>query len=238
MAVRLILVLMLVSVAAGCGGGGGGGDGDGGGGSGDDREAPSKPAIVAVFSADTDKLSITWLPSVDNNTHSDDLAYAIHASKTQNFVPDGTSLQQEITGNTSVNLAGLEAATTYYLAIIAKDESGNASAASDQGSGTTATVPMALKGQATQTAAGLNLAEPTISADGITYTYLKSADTQLPEVGAILFGIDSDGSGYMRKVVTVTDPGGQVIVTTEDASLDEIIDQGLFLYFQVQLSPN
>lgn len=212
-------------ILAGCSGGGS--DSNGAVDADDpDREAPRPPQILSVNSFSPERIQLTWLPATDNSSNADDLVYAVHASATENFSPSSANLQRQITGETTTDLDGLQTATTYFIKIIAIDEAGNRSAASDQASRSTAAKPMRLKSQPFSSAESLNLPAPSVDADGTTYRYANSGNSQLPAVDSLLFGLDATGGGYLRRILTVTENGAEIIVTTGDASLSEIIDEG------------
>ncbi|RDH82940.1 MAG: hypothetical protein DIZ80_11790 [endosymbiont of Galathealinum brachiosum] len=194
-----------------------------------DATKPASPKISFLLSSDATSISVSWLPSTDDKSATDDITYKIYASTTPSFTPDAATLKAEVVAKTTTQVKGLTAATQYYITVQAVDLAGNVSDVTSYGEVTTAATPMVLSKQLMQTAESLNLTAPTISADGVTYIFTKTATSTLPTVGAILIdaNIGAD-TGYLRKVVSVVEAMDEIIVTTEAASLDEIIEKGEF----------
>jgi len=69
--------------------------------------------------------------------------------------------------------------------------------------------------------AGLGIPQLT----GDEYVFEKSADTEIPTVGSLLVGEDQEG-GYLRKAVSVTDTGDEIVIETEQGTLSEAVTTG------------
>ena len=78
------------------------------------------------------------------------------------------------------------------------------------------------EGETVELAEDLGLGEPGV--DGTTYTYTPGIGATLPTVGAILVG-PLGHSGYLRRVESVAEVSGQVVVETSDASLSDALSQ-------------
>jgi hypothetical protein len=68
-----------------------------------------------------------------------------------------------------------------------------------------------------------------VSEDGTTFTFAQpTAELSALDVGDVMVGDVSEAvpHGFLRKVTQVTNNSGQVIVTTEPATLEEAIEQG------------
>ncbi|MDP2904057.1 MAG: fibronectin type III domain-containing protein, partial [Methylovulum sp.] len=89
--------------------------------------SPKVIQLVEVSSIEKTTLTISWLPTSDDNTAHEDLVYRVYLSKKADFLPDKASLTQEKAGAMSANLTGLTPATTYYVVVTATDEDGNVS---------------------------------------------------------------------------------------------------------------
>lgn len=96
-----------------------------GGGGDDDKQAPTAPADLRSTGVTASSVSLTWTASTDNVGVT---AYDIY---------QGDTVATTVTG-TSGTVGGLSASTAYTFTVRARDAAGNASAASNQISATTA----------------------------------------------------------------------------------------------------
>lgn len=79
-----------------------------------------------------------------------------------------------------------------------------------------------------------------VSEDGIVFTYSQTTpELDALEVGDVMVADVSAAApyGFLRRVLNVTRSGGQVVVTTGDATLEDAIEQGSF-QLSVQLTPD
>jgi hypothetical protein len=147
----------------------------------------------------------------------------------------------------SMTVAGLMPSRAYYFAIKTQDEVPNTSGISNSpragtGSLPNATfLPLAVSGATSVTPVIPDTTEvlppettqylSSISGDGAVYTFTQSTpELAALEPGDIMVG-DATGSapyGFLRKITSVTPDGGQVVVDTEGATLQEAIETGSF----------
>lgn len=201
------------------------------------------PEIVQLIPTDTDSISVAWLPPsipsdselADSGITSDsEFVYQVHAGAADNFTPSATTLKKEVSGELQAEISGLSAGTTYYLLVVAKAQSGETIPGKTCWSVKTLDAPVELNPDVpliNSEDAGLGTAE--ISGD--QYTFEKSGDEEIPATGSLLV-VDSatgspddsgDGSGgYLRKVESVTDSGGQIVVQTSQGVLSEAVTSG------------
>lgn len=70
-----------------------------------------------------------------------------------------------------------------------------------------------------------------VSDNGVTFTFSQlTSELADLDIGDVMVGDVSAAApyGFLRKVVSVTTPGGQVVVTTTDATLEDAVEQGAF----------
>lgn len=70
-----------------------------------------------------------------------------------------------------------------------------------------------------------------VSDDGVTFTFSQlTSELADLDIGDVMVGDVSAAApyGFLRKVVSVTTSGGQVVVTTTDATLEDAVEQGAF----------
>lgn len=78
-----------------------------------------------------------------------------------------------------------------------------------------------------------------VSNDGITFSFSQlTPELAALDIGDVMIGVVSTAApyGFLRKVGSVTTTGGQVVVTTTDATLEDAIQQGS-IQFSKQLTP-
>lgn len=83
---------------------------------------------VELDSATTSMLTVTWPAATDDQTVSSAIVYTVYtgtAAFTEDTLP--TTGGTAVTGETVMSIADLEAGTAYYIAVVAKDPSGNTS---------------------------------------------------------------------------------------------------------------
>lgn len=198
-------------------------DDDSGGTSVADTTSPTFKGIAAVVSTDREKASVSWMPAEDNVTSATDIAYDVHYSTTTGFTASDNNKFKTFTNATSCTVTGLQADTTYYIVVKAKDEAGNTTT-SEERTVKTSDVAVAYTGTTFNTAESLNLPAPSISGD--TYTFTKTIGSTAPEVGSVLVGEDSEGKLYLRIVDSVSETSDSIIVVTSAGSLSDVIDTG------------
>ncbi len=218
----IILVAGLMAII-GSGGGDGGDseDGGGGGGGATDTTTPTFDGIAALVSTDRNQASVSWMPAEDDVTSAEDIAYDVHYATTTGFTASESNKFNTFTNVTSCTVTGLQADTTYYILVAAKDEAGNTTSSSER-SVKTSDVAVAYTGTPYSTAESLNLPVPSISDN--TYTFTKSTGSTAPEIGSVLVGEDSDGKIFLRRVDSVTESSDSIVVGTSVGALSDIID--------------
>ena len=194
------------------------------GGIGGNEMSPSFPGIMLMASPKPDSLSLSWLSATDDSTSPEDMVYKIYVSQEDYFQPNADNLYTKIKGKTQFEIIGLKKKTTYYVLIIAADESGFQSPERDYMSGTTLSTPIEYNPNNNfELSEDLKLGVPKI--ENSNYIFIKTSNSQLPTVGNILIG-ESDDGGYLRRVDAVSATDTQIIVNTSDAYISDIISNG------------
>lgn len=99
---------------------------------------PDTPTVTAALLG----LQVSWDGLLAGAAPlSDFLLMQVHVSTSSGFTPSSGTLYTVMTVAGNVNVAGLTAGTTYFVKLVAVNESGTASAASTQASGVPTTVP-------------------------------------------------------------------------------------------------
>jgi hypothetical protein len=174
---------------------------------------PGVPILVAATSADSDALTVEWIPASDNLTPADQMKYDIHLSTTEGFKPTPGTRKKTVTGIDYDTVTGLLAQTKYYIMIVAINGDGNTSW-SNQLAATTAASAAVRTAIAAHVQDAANA--PRVTETTITYT---PTDDTVPEIGDII--ISTEGDGYHRKAVNVSRQDGNIVVETEAASLSQ-----------------
>jgi len=89
--------------------------------------SPKVIQLVEVSSIEKSTLTVSWLPTNDDNTAHEDLVYRVYLSKKADFQPDSATLKLEKTGAVSAVITGLKPATPYYVVVTATDADDNVS---------------------------------------------------------------------------------------------------------------
>ncbi len=171
--------------------------------------------LISVSSGSSDSLTADWLPSQDNQTSASQIRYTLHFSTDENFLPSAATAKGSVVGKETLTVTGLEPDTQYFVLVAAADSSGNESWSNRLQARTVATAAVRTSAVVVEQAESQN---PTVTANTVSYTSDK-----LPAAGEYL--ISSVGDGYLRKVVSATSANGVVTVQTEDASLNEVLEQ-------------
>jgi uncharacterized protein (TIGR02145 family) len=169
-----------------------------------------------------DSVSIAWMAPASALSIYD--TYEIHMETTDQFSPTYATLMQSVSGDLQAEISGLNAGTTYYVLIIAVSQSGMTFPAQGYWPVTTNAVATQLNPDidlVDALEAGLGMPQVT----GDEYVYEKSGDIQVPAAGSFIVGEDQE-SGYLRKVVSVTETGSEIIIETEQGTLSEAVTTG------------
>lgn len=186
-------------------------------------DEPRFPGLVLVVPKDMNTAQLAWVPAVDDNTAAADIRYDIYMSLGSSFAPSTNTFFKSVTGDTQTELTGLTENTTYYVLVVATDQDHNSSFERDIHSLTTPAFPLALNPSTSlETADQLNLGPPT-QEDAGSLTFTTQAGSTPPTVGSVLVGY-SDQGGFLRRVESVSQVGGDIIVGTSSAALQDVVD--------------
>ena len=175
----------------------------------------SCPEIVQLASQDSDELRVAWLPSADD-IGNNGIVYEVHVSTEEGYTPSSNTLYTTVSDAYQSEITGLEADTTYYVVVLAKDSRGNSSENCASFSASTFSRPVLLNPSVpVYPVEDLGLGTPEINGD--VYTFPIEERSTLPTEDSLIVG----ESGFLRKVVSVTETNGKVIVQTTDAYLAE-----------------
>ncbi len=215
-------LLFLFVILTGCGRGE---DGKVGETSSQDSQAPEFEGFVLVVSSNTDSVSMAWMPAIDNITPQDNIVYEIYYDTNANFIPDMATLDQVLIGETSGVVVGLTEGTEYFFKIIAIDESGNRTEATDYARVVTADQDVIYTKTQVNNVEDLRLYDLKISDDNKdVYIFEISPLTIVPAVGSALVGEDVDGKGYLRIVDGVTLGASSISLETRAGELTDVFE--------------
>ncbi|MFC1523667.1 hypothetical protein ACFL6N_02635 [Thermodesulfobacteriota bacterium] len=213
-----LIAFTLIVATASCGGGGDGGSD----GSTSKSTPPSFDGIALVSSPDADRLELHWVVATDNLTQSSEIKYNVYVGteSTVAALKAATNLQATVTNTTTHTVTGLTSATIYYALVVAEDGDGNLNA-------DPVIVPVTTQATAVSLAATpveINDANAVLTAPD-AYA-ISGPEVSSLQAGKVLVIDSATGSSSLKKVVSVTPNGDSVNITTTDASLNELIDEG------------
>lgn len=186
--------------------------------------SPKFDGIIFSVANNVDQVTIAWLDATDDKTPSSEIKYNIYISEAADFIPSTSTFSHSVVGVKKTTILGLAAGRTYYIRVIAVDSDGLISNGDKYATVTTLLNPVILsKTTPLYITENNNLASPTIA--GSEYRFPYTGTEEPPNEDSILVGADSEG-GYLRKVVSSTISGNQIIVQTTDGSLTDAVLQG------------
>jgi formylglycine-generating enzyme required for sulfatase activity len=223
---------------------------------GQEQADTDSPAAIADLFASTGTspgtVGLSWVAPGDDATTGTASAYIVRYSTTT-ITESNWDMAGDVTGEPTPSLAGsVESMTvsglmpgqTYHFAIKTQDEVPNTSSISNspaavaQAPGDAVYLPLVLSGSSVPTVTPETtevLPETTtqylseISSDGTVYTFTQSTSSlNALDPGDIMVSDATTraSSGFLRKVTSVSEYGGQVVVETEAATLEEAIESG------------
>jgi hypothetical protein len=220
-----------------------------------DAVAPSVVTnLVAAAGSTAGTVELNWNAPGDDATAGTATTYIVRYNTTP-ITEDNWDASTDVTGEPTpseagsvetMTVSGLPTGQTYYFAIKTEDEvpnissiSNNAGVTLDFPAGLATYLPLVLRNgssaepvipDTTEVLPGSTTQHLTsISGDGSTFTFSQSTP-ELNELapGDVIVGDVSANAptGFLRKVTTVSSPGGQVVVETAAATLEEAIESG------------
>ncbi|MDO9104919.1 MAG: DUF1566 domain-containing protein [Methylovulum sp.] len=177
-------------------------------------ESPTVIKLVEVASVKKGTLTISWLPTTDDNTPHEKLLYQIYLYETADFLPDATTLKVAKTGAVSAEIKNLKPGKRYFVLVTATDQDGNVSW-SNLMTGHT----VAFNAKRTKTAVHtVSVAQmQTAAATG------RVALSATKPVAAGDYLVNSEQGGYLRQVIsTAKAKNGATITDTASAPLNEV----------------
>lgn len=223
----LLAALALIALAVACGGGGGGG-------SVPVSPEPSFDGLALVYSSDADRLALHWVEATDNNTLASEIQYHVYVGleNTVAGLYNATNLVSTVTNATSYTATGLTNATAYNALVVAEDKDGNRNTNHQIVEATTQAATVALAA----TPGVVNASSATFTgADAYTIAGAESAGLS---VGDVLVIGNATGAPALKRVLSVGANGGDAAITTTDAALNELIDEGEISASFVLLDPS
>lgn len=188
--------------------------------------APQFGGITLATATDEGELTIVWTPAIDDTTSPSGMRYEIHLGSSADFQPSPSTLATIVTGGSHAVVQGLAPATQFFLRVVAVDADGQRTASTGGGTWNVSTLEFAPEqrtGAVFQAADGLGLGDATVR--GSDLIFQAGGGAHLPEVGAQLVGSFADGGGYLRTVTNATTSGGEIIVGTSTASVEDAFGQ-------------
>ena len=220
-----------------------------------DTVSPSPvTSLVASTGASPGTVELSWIAPGDDATAGTASTYVVRYNTTT-ITETSWAASSNVTGEPSPSpagtvesmiVSGLTPGQTYYLAIKTQDEVPNISSISNsprvaaQASPNTAYLPLVVSSASGDVPAIIPettevLTETTtqylaeISGDGAVFTFTQSTPSlNALETGDVMVSDATTNapSGFLRKVTSVSSSGGQVVVETEQATLEEAIESG------------
>jgi Tol biopolymer transport system component len=177
---------------------------------------PSNVRLVEVSSLAVGQISASWMPASDDKTPSASLRYQLHASTQPNFVPSQATLRYETQGQLSgVITSGLEAGRRYEVRLVGQDDQGASSVSAPLQVMVADTSATPVAGAVVRVLEATEVTE--VTTDALTI----AVGVPVPAVGTFL--ASSQGAGYLRKVTGTAARNGVTVVSTERASLAEVL---------------
>ncbi len=218
-----------------------------------DTSAPSAVVnLVASAGAASGTVELNWISPGDDATAGTASTYIVRYNTTT-ITEDNWSTSTDVSDEPapspagsveSMTVSGLTPGQRYYFAIKAQDEVPNTSGVSNSpwaaaSAANTTFVPLVLSSspgvptvipdttEVLPETTTQHLSE--ISGDGAVFTFTQStADLEALTTGDVMVGDATTDApyGFLRQVTAVSSVGGQVIVTTEAATLEDAIESG------------
>ena len=182
-------------------------------------EAPAMVELVQAHAVTASSIQLDWLPTFDNDTPGSDITYVLHASQTDNFIPDVTTARTSVVDDATGVIAALTPATRYYVKVEARDAFGHNSW-SNQLSVLTAEIDPQDSGAPRQVLDPVTATIQSVEPDRIDYQL--GAGASPPAVGDLV--VSGEGEGFLRRAASVSQNGDEISVTTEPAALNELYD--------------
>lgn len=173
--------------------------------------------LVGLGSEEPGTLKVEWLPGSNNEGEDSELIYEVHASLSDGFEPDDTTLQHQVVGQVSTVLSGLEPGERYQVLVVTDNTQGR-SGTSNRLRGVTNSISPVMRSDASVTSVSES-DDPVVSESSISI----DSSSSLPDTGSI---IASDaGEGFFRRVVASSTDNGRHTLETKPASLDEVLEE-------------
>lgn len=177
-------------------------------------ESPTVIKLVEVASVKKGTLTISWLPTTDDNTPHEQLLYQVYLSETADFLPDANTLKAAKTGAVSVAINNLKPGKRYFVLVTATDQDGNVSWSNLMAGHTVAFNPKRNK-TAVHTVSVAQM--QTAAATG------RVALSATKPIAAGDYLVNSEQGGYLRQVIsTAKAKNGATITDTAPAPLNEV----------------
>lgn len=181
--------------------------------------APANVQLLEVSSAAVGQITASWLPATDEATPANNLTYQLHASTDPAFTPsDATKVfEGKAVYQTTVS-TGLTAGSRYTVKLVVLDgqnESTSSQSLSVTVANTTATLNNGVKVTTLDTSqvASINGNQLTLLAGGPSL-----------QVGQFIASAEgTSGNGYLKKIEAITTSNGNTVLTTRDASVNEVV---------------
>lgn len=87
--------------------------------------SPKVIHLIEVSSIQKNQLMVSWLPTTDDKTLSENLLYSVYVSDKADFQPNRNILKAKKIGASSAIIKGLQPDKTYFVLVTATDSDGN-----------------------------------------------------------------------------------------------------------------
>lgn len=184
-------------------------------------DSPTVIKLVEVSSIKTGSLTISWLPTTDDNTPHKQLRYQVYLSEKQDFLPDSSTLKAAVTAGVSAHINNLKPDQRYFVLVTATDLDGNVSY-SNLLEGRT----VAINAKRTQTAVH------NVSAGDMQIAAAQGRVALRARAKPITAGdylVNGEQGGYLRQIISTSKvKTGDMVADTASAPLNEIFSELAF----------
>ncbi|MDT8446207.1 MAG: fibronectin type III domain-containing protein [bacterium] len=198
-----------------------------------DSSAPTlSDSALTLSDASSDSIKLSWTAASDDQDPSNQLTYRAYYSSSSNLdslsntETNGTAVGDATADITSVTIAGLSTAQTYYFNVVAADTQGNQTAYTQTSGATVDTTAPTPGGSATLTSSNVGTSSATLS--------WTAATDDITAASELLYQVYSSSSNNLSGLTDAQTNGTVVQAWTANlASVTPTLTAGTSTYFSV-----
>ncbi|TVR91905.1 MAG: hypothetical protein EA418_13750, partial [Wenzhouxiangellaceae bacterium] len=182
-----------------------------------------RPALAEAMAADTSAASISWLPASAPQVSASQIEYRLHLGSASGFTPQSNTEVLSVTGETSVELTGLQAGSEHYVKVEAWAGGRSLGWSNELVLAMPAFDPIIRTDREIWVLDTSNVEDLEVSPGQISYRRLDSSLT--PSSGDLV--VSGLGDGFARSVTGVSTSAGRHVLQTdtEEAPLEALFEQ-------------